>query len=445
VAASLGANYFRTEGISAFNEVRGGTELDGFETVGLNGKIDIALTDNLSLDLRGFFADGETEIDGFAPPTFAFGDTNDVSYQTDFVGYAGLNASFLDGRFRNRLAFAYTRIDRNNVNRDTNFESVDAQGENRRFEYQGVFDADDIAEIVFGAEREESDFNSVSFGSLTGGSAWINSVYGQVTVNPAEGLALTGGLRFDDHETFGSATTAAGSFAYTPNDGNTLVRASYSEGFNAPALFQLFSSFGNTALLPEESDSWDIGVTQSLLDGKAQIGVTYFERDATNQIDFVSCFGSTLAPCQVANPPFGTYDNIDLTSANGWEIGLVIQPVSGLDLALNYTQIDAIDDTNGLRLARRAEDTVSLVADYETASGFGIGTTILVVGDSFDDVGNTRPLDGYVVADIRASYEITEQFEVFGRIENVTNEQYETIFQYGVPGRAVFGGVRFRM
>ena len=33
----------------------------------------------------------------------------------------------------------------------------------------------------------------------------------------------------------------------------------------------------------------------------------------------------------------------------------------------------------------------------------------------------------------------------FGRIENLFDEQYETIFRYGQPGRAVFGGVRFRM
>jgi len=49
------------------------------------------------------------------------------------------------------------------------------------------------------------------------------------------------------------------------------------------------------------------------------------------------------------------------------------------------------------------------------------------------------------VTDIRASFGITEQIEIFGRIENLFDEQYETIFRYGQPGRAVFGGVRYRM
>ncbi|MEL6529511.1 MAG: TonB-dependent receptor [Pseudomonadota bacterium] len=441
VAASVGANFIRTDGISAFNEARGGTEPDGFESIGLNGKIDIALADNVSLDLRGFFSDGETDIDGFPAPLFAFADTNEVSYRTDFVGYAGLNATFLDGRFRNRIGFAYTNIDRRNFNFDSNAETFSANGENRRFEYQGVLDTGDLAEIVFGAEREESEYRN---GALTP-AVWINSVYGQLNLTPFDGLSLNGGVRFDDHETFGSATTFSGSAAYTPNGGETVIRASYGEGFKAPALFQLFSNFGNPDLLAEESESWDIGLTQTFLDGRAQIGVTYFERDGTNQIDFVSCFGSTLAPCLVANAPFGTYDNIDLASSEGWEVGLALQPVDGFDLALNYSKIDAFDETTGNRLARRPSETASLVADYVSSDGFGVGTTILIVGDSFDNASNSRALDGYVVADVRVSYSVTEQLEVFGRIENVTDEQYETIFRYGAPGRSVFGGVRFRM
>jgi vitamin B12 transporter len=447
VSASLGGTYLTTDGISAFNEERGGTEADGFESLGVNGKIDIALADNVSLDLRAFYADGETDIDGFAPPTFTFGDTNEVSSRKDFVGYAGLNASFLDGRLRNRLGFAFTDIERENVDLSTDFVTFDGSGENRRYEYQGVFDASDMVQIVFGAEREESDFSSSSFGGApTIADASINSAYTQVNVTPTEGLSLTGGLRYDDTDTFGSATVLAASGAYSPNGGNTVVRASYGEGFKAPSLFQLFSNFGNPDLVAEESESWDVGISHSLLEGRAQIGVTYFERDGTNEIGFSGCTASIPICNDPSNPrPFGTYVNVGSVSADGWEFGIDLQPVDGFDVSLNYSIIDAFDDTTGNRLARRAEETASLVADYRTKSGFGIGATVLIVGDSFDDVGNTRQNDGYVVADLRASYGITENLEVFGRIENVTDEEYETIFQFGQPGRAFFGGVRYRM
>ncbi|MEM1134163.1 MAG: TonB-dependent receptor [Pseudomonadota bacterium] len=440
VAASFGATYARTDGISAFSEARGGTEPDGFESLGFNGKVDVAIADNVSLDLRGFYADSDTDIDGFAR------DANIVSSRQDFIGYAGINASFLDGRFRNRLGFGYTNIDRRNFDFDTDSETFDANGENRRFEYQGVFDTGDLAEIVFGLEREESEFRSSSFGAPPSfADVWINSVYGQVNLTPVEGLSLTGGIRYDDHETFGSATTFAASGAYSPNGGDTVIRASYGEGFKAPSLFQLFSEFGNADLDAEESESWDIGVTHSFLDGRAQVGITYFERNGTNEIVFLSCVDNPLPPCLVDDPPFGTYDNIARTSADGWEFGVALQPVDGFDVAFNYSIIDAFDDTTGNRLPRRAEETFSVVADYRMQNGFGIGTTILVVGDSFDNASNSRPLDGYFVADLRVSYGITENLELFGRVENVTDEEYETAFRFGQPGRAVFGGVRYRM
>ena len=447
VAASFGATFLTTDGISAFSAARGGTERDGFESLGVNGKLDIALADNIALDLRGFYADADNDFDGFPPPFFAFADTPAVGETTNLVGYAGINAAFLDGRFRNRLGFAYTRIDRTDFASRGGAETFDARGENRRFEYQGVFDAGDALDVVFGAEREESAYRTVGFGAEDIAEVWINSFYGQVTLEPLDGLALTGGVRHDDHEVFGGETTLQASGAYSPNGGTTVLRASYGEGFKAPALFQLFSNFGNRALAPEEAESWDAGITHGFLDGRVQVGVTYFERTSENLIIFVGCFQNPLPACNdPANPrPFGTYDNIAQANAEGWEFQLTLEPVDGFDITAQYSVIDARDETTGNRLPRRAQDTFSLNADYRLPGGIGIGATVLVAGDSFDNAANTLPLDSYVVADIRASYGITTSLEIFGRVENLFDAQYETVFLYGQPGRAVFGGLRYRM
>lgn len=447
VAASLGGTFLTTDGVSAFSAARGGTESDGFESLGFNGKLDVEIADWLALDLRGYYADAETEVDGFPAPAFAFADTPEVSDTTTLVGYAGLNAAFLDGRFRNRLGFAYTRTDRSNLTEDSGSETFAARGENRRFEYQGVFDTGDWAELVFGAEREESEYATESFGSAENADVWINSLYGQVNLTPLAGLSLTGGVRYDDHQTFGGQTTFQASGAYSPNGGDTVLRASYGEGFKAPALFQLFSDFGNRDLLPEEGETWDAGITHSFLEGRALVGVTYFERQAQNLIIFVGCFENPLPACNdPANPrPFGTYDNVARASADGWEFQLALRPADGFDITAQYSLIDARDETTGNRLPRRPEDTFSLNADYRLPGGIGLGATVLVVGDSFDNAANTRPLDGYVLADVRASYGITDNLEIFGRVENLFDADYETVFLYGQPGRTVFGGVRYRM
>ncbi|MBL0967405.1 MAG: TonB-dependent receptor [Blastomonas sp.] len=98
VSGSLGGSWFRTDGISASDERNGATEKDGFENLTLNGKLRVAFSDAISLDLRGFYTDGETEFDN--PP----GDTLPVPDNRQFVGYAGLNVALFDGRLRNRFA-----------------------------------------------------------------------------------------------------------------------------------------------------------------------------------------------------------------------------------------------------------------------------------------------------------------------------------------------------
>ena len=67
-----------------------------------------------------------------------------------------------------------------------------------------------------------------------------------------------------------------------------------------------------------------------------------------------------------------------------------------------------------------------------------------MVGDSFDDAANAVPLDGYALAGIRASFPVSRNFEITGRIDNLFDADYATAFHYGTYGRAAYGGVRAR-
>ena len=49
---------------------------------------------------------------------------------------------------------------------------------------------------------------------------------------------------------------------------------------------------------------------------------------------------------------------------------------------------------------------------------------------------------GYRVVDLRAAYQLRENLELYGRLENAFDEEYETIARYGTPGRGFFVGVR---
>jgi vitamin B12 transporter len=119
-----------------------------------------------------------------------------------------------------------------------------------------------------------------------------------------------------------------------------------------------------------------------------------------------------------------------------------MRPVDSLTFAANYTLVDAENRDNGLVLARRPRNSINVSVDYDWAFGLKTGATISHVGSSFDNTSNSRSVEGYVLVDLRAAMPVTDNIEVYGRIENLFDEEYETIFRFGTPGRSAFAGVR---
>ncbi len=447
VSASLGGGYYRTDGISAFD---GGSEHDGHRNYAANGSLGIAVANGVSVDLRGFYVKSRTDFDSFVfvpPDGFALGDTPDYTDSTQWIGYSGLNIALFDGRLHNRFSYAHTDTDRSNLNPDsTPRETFRGIGRNDRLEYQGTLNLTSALFGTFGVEREVSRFTtSDPFSATTRGRARLFSVYGQVALTPIKGLTGTAGVRHDDHNIFGGATTFSGSAVYSPNDGATTLRASYSEGFKAPTVYQLQSEYGNRLLRPERSAGFDAGLTQRAAGGAIEASATYFHRRSSDLITFVSCAEPLSRIC--VGRPFGTYDNVARAVSQGLEFALTIKPDEALTLTGSYTYLNAEDRSagglnNGRRLAGRPSQSVTLNADYRFAFGLATGATLTAIGDSFDDAGNTRRLEGYVLAALRASFPLTRYLQVYGRVDNVLDQRYETIFRYGQPGRAAFGGIR---
>ena len=430
VSGGIGGAYFRTDGISS---ATGGTERDGYKNFAGNARLKIAFTDALSLDLRGYYVNADLDYDSFfgAPA-----DSGDVAKLDQYVGYAGVNLGLFDGRFTSRAAVTWLRNDRNYYFVRGTAPDYGYSGTNLRFEYQGVVSPVEQTKLIFGYEHERPDYDFFGFGSRDNARANIESIYALGIVQPFAGLSLTGGVRHDDHSQFGRATTFGANANYSPNDGATQFRLSYGEGFKAPSLYQLYDSFsGNAALRPEASKSYDVGIDQSLADGRALISLTGFVRNTVNQINY-------------DNATF-TFGNIDRTRAKGIEATLALRPVDPLNITASYSYIDARDRSgrpafDGKRLPRRAEHAVSLSADYDWSFGLTTGATITMVSDSFDNAANTVRLDGYALAGVRVSLAVSERIELYGRIDNLFDADYATAFNYGTYGRAAFGGVRAR-
>lgn len=447
----LSGSTFATDGISASNN---GTEKDGYKRNSATGTIEASLAPNVTLDLRGYYADARNEFDSSTGDSPAYGTTE------EYTVYAGLHFALLDGRLTNRLAILDSSVERKNYDprrtiRPLNF---DADGDTRRYEYQGSF-AGRFWDTTFGAEREEQKMFSASPGnnslaySRDRNSADINSLYAQVRVTPIAPLTLSGGVRYDEHSNFGENALFSAGAAFAPGNGSTVLRASYDEGFKAPSLYQLFSLYGSDALQPEEAKGWEFGAEQSLFDRRVRLSATYFERDTDNLIDFAYCPSAAPLPAECFVPGtttsrFGYYANVRRTKARGVELA-GSATFGNLSLGANYSWIESEDAsggaTDGMQLARVPRHLANASIGYRFDFGLTVDIAMRYAGESFDRLSTTAAvLDDYWLTDIRADLAIAPEFSLFGRVENLFDANYETAGGYGTLGRSIYAGIRGR-
>ncbi|NQE61103.1 TonB-dependent siderophore receptor [Caulobacter sp. RHG1] len=444
----VAGSFYSTDGFSAYKT---GKENDGYHNTGLSGRLRYKFSDAVSAEVRSVYSKGKNDFDAFNGDSVEYGRTNEL------VVYSGLNFALLDGRWNNRVGYAYTDTDRENINpaRSTVPLTFDAAGKNKRWEYQGVFAISDAWSATFGAESERSRMRTRSpqvtnpNPAFSRGRVGVDSLYGQLQAEVIQGLTLTAGVRYEDHDTYGSHTLGQASAAWALNEGNTVLRASFGQGFRAPGLYELYSEYGNLNLSPEEFDSWDAGVEQRFFEGKARASVTWFNREADNEIRYNSCSsGSTDPLCTPGGAfRFGYYRNVQKTKTQGVELIGEIKPIEGLTITGNYTYTDAQSESGtsaGKQLTRRPKNMGNLSVGYRWPVGLTTTVAARHVGKTFNNDANTVVVKSYTLVDLRASYPINETYEVFGRVENAFDKDYQTILNYGAPGRGAFLGLRAR-
>ncbi|TIX50399.1 TonB-dependent receptor plug domain-containing protein [Alteraurantiacibacter aquimixticola] len=439
LSAGIGASYVTRDGFSA---AESGTEDDGFEQLALSARGEARLGGPVSLFASARYAEGETEIDGFPAPAFTLADTAERQDMRQLSGRAGLE-----------LSNGYDRLVTLSLGHgETRRELVDealselpyyvTDGRSTRAEMRSRLGLSDDLDLVAGGDWDWSRFTDGSSRAETdSGSGHAMLAW---TLGKYRNAQLTGGLRFDRHRDFGSAWTFAAN-GYVELDEGMRLRAAYGEGFKAPSLFQLHSDYGNAALQPERSRSYEVGL--DLFEGRSsgrRAGITIFRRDSSDLIDFTSCFGSSNPIC--ADRPFGTYDNIGRARSQGVEVEGGTALGAGFEAGLAYAYIESKNRDTGLRLARRPRHAGTLSFDWSGPEGhIGLGADLRVVSATFDDTANTVHLPGHAVLDLRAEWQVSDRFTLHGRVENAWDEQYQTAAGYATQGRAAFIGARARL
>jgi len=415
-ALRLGVSTFNTGGISKADERDGNTERDRYDAVTLHASGRLELGEMGAVDFAARQTRARTEYDSFGLPTGVvdgdeFDKTRDRSaslrWSNSFAGDAITTQALLGYSDIERDAFAHGAF------------SFDARGDRTIGRVDGSWTLDAGHRLAAGLDLERSQSDGVS--------SRQEGLFVLGELRPADGIVLTGGVRRDESDRYGGATTGRISASAQVSE-TVRLRANAGTGFKAPSIFQTtFFCCGapgpNPDLRAEESIGYDLGADFTLAGGRVILEATWFAQDITDLIDFSFAAGG--------------YENIAKAETHGAELAARAQLTDSWSASASYAWLEA-EDGNGNRLARLPRHTADAALSYDAERW---GATLSGRYNSEElDANGTVP--SWVRFDLNARYQLTSRLELYGRVENLLDTHYQQVFGFGTPGRSAWAGVR---
>jgi vitamin B12 transporter len=444
-AVSLTARH--TDG---FNVAPGGSELDGATHLDGNARFKGDINANLSIDGTIRFARLRAAGDNWDNGKLV--DRLDFTTVTENYAALGTDWKSDDGAWfqKARVSYGYTHRDNED---ELGFEDYTNTSSRVKGSYVAGynFDTPDFANashtVSLGYDVVRETFKNLESSWATAPeyysekSRTTQSLIGEYRGTYFDQLYLTAALRHDFNEGFKDATTYSISGAWDiPNTG-TRLHTSVGTGFKSPTLVEQFGDFGtfvgNPDLIAEHSLGWDVGVTQTMLDGAVTLDATYFNQTLENEIKAASAWGNN----KVTNLP-GT------AHRQGVELSANVDFFNGLTAGVSYTYTDA-KDSSGNRATRRPEHSAALQAAYTFANiPLTLNGEVALVGEAADDAYDAAfnpikvTLPAYALISAGASYQVNDTFEVYGRVHNLTDTAYQQVYGYNTQGRTFYLGAK---
>lgn len=423
-------------------------EADGFNRVGGSARLGYDAGGGVRLESGVLSSFTRSAYDA---ATGAFPDTPSVASRLLQQVWGRATFDTLDGVLTHSVNVFETHIERsfndvsyrtNMLARNTTSVVSDFIGNSLGAEYQGALKMGPLGSLVYGSRTQHETANTFStpllpvLGARTpqlDRAQDTNSVFALWQLPIGERINLSLGGRVDDVVDVARFATWRATAAYAIPETGTKLRASAATGAKAPTLFQLYApTFGNTNLSPEENFGYDAGIDQSLFDGRVTLSVTGFSTTFQDLIDFVF---------DAANPN-GHYINVSRAETSGIEVGSDMVLLPGyLKLKTAYTHLHAIDLKTNLTLQRRPRDVARFALSFTPMPQWLIEPRVLAVSKRFSGSNENSPLDPYLRVDLYTEYKIDATWKVFARGENLLNERYQEIVNYGTTGPAGYAGV----
>ncbi|HUU51433.1 MAG TPA: TonB-dependent receptor [Candidatus Heimdallarchaeota archaeon] len=451
VRYSAAAALFDTDGFSAAStKYKGNKEADGHRNLTLSGRVGFDLAANLSLDFSARRIDTETDLDNSG------GDWGDDPNHVQRYGSLFLMSQarglFLRNRWEQKLQVSvvdYHRTSNNPVDESNPFLSEESEFKSKlwKLDWQNSLFLHKTNTLTFGVEHQreqgESWYRSESiFGPYESvfprQKAHNTGLYVQDQLRFDERFFLTAGIRYDDHSLTESSTTYRIAPAYFIEHAGTKIKGTWGTGFKAPSLYQLYAPAtlygpaGNENLKPEKSTGWDLGVEQNFLNNTLLLGLTYFSNTFEDLIDYDFTQG---------------YINISKAHTQGAEVTFSARPLPDLSLFATYTRTEAKNTETDEYLLRRPKDKFTARLDWGFLGRANIHVSMIYVGERedlywLDWTPTPVTLESYTLLNAAGFYDVFESLELFLRLDNILNTDYETIKGYGTAGFSIYGGIK---
>jgi vitamin B12 transporter len=446
---SLAASMLETDGISGSREKPlfgpnyedGNDETDPYRNASFAGRFGVTPLEEVEIEFFVRYVDAEAHIDGYnSLAGTSVDDLDHLTYHEQLTLKGQATVRLFEGIWEQVVSVSSNDVDRDETNDQDNANSNILKsaynGRLLKFDWQHNLKLHETNELTLGFEieneRGDSQRTETFFGTTydttfdeADEQTW--SFFAQDRISLFDSLFVTLGIRHDEHQRFGTETTwrAAGAYVFDLTD--TKIKGSAGSGFKAPSLFQLHSSYGNPDLDPQTGRGWDLGFEQYLFERRVGFGATWFRNDFDEMIDWDFVTSS--------------YMNVNEVDTEGLESFVAVEPLTDLRIRFFYTYMQAEDRDTGMDLVRRAKNKYAIDASYlflEKKASVSLGVDF--VGDRPDR--NELRLHSYTTVSLAGSYRLHEHVSLFGRVENLFDEDYEEVATYGTPGVAAYFGIK---
>lgn len=392
---------------------------DGFMNKTLYGALEHDFSQTWSAFVRGYGYSNRTAYDGyynsFTPDVLV--DTRQLYSQTWDAGIR-----FNHDIFHSQLISSYSHT------KDFNYDP-----------HQGRYDASATLDEIKQYNVQWINTVDVGEGNIGAGVDWqkqstepgtnyVNNAYDLrntgiylTALQKFGDVTLEGAARSDDNSQFGRHGTWQSSAAWEFTEGYRFI-ASYGTAYKAPNLGQLYGYYGNDHLDPEESKQWE-GAFEGLTAG-VNWRVSAYRNDVDNLIDF--------------NNNLQKYYNVGKARIKGIEATASFD-TGPLTHTVGYDYVDARNAATNELLPRRAKQQVKYQLDTQIYDVDG-SLTYHYLGTRYDTDFGTFPsqkvkMGGVSLWDVAVSYPVTSHLTVRGKIANLFDKDYETVYGYQTAGR----------